>query len=189
MSHASLEEKLQAAGSPVDLARNSQIGPYVYPKVPAEFSNWRDEQVAWRETSRALRPEPPHDRPLHRGTGRDPAPLRARRELVRELRRQQGEAVRRLQPGRLRDRRRRSSSSSTRTGSTSSGAPPPTTGCSTTARPAATTSDFERDERTAVNPTGKRKIYRFQVQGPNAMQALEKATGGPLPEIKFFNMG
>ena len=32
------------------MARNSQIGPYVYPKVPAEFSNWRDEQVAWRET-------------------------------------------------------------------------------------------------------------------------------------------
>ena len=50
MSHRSLEEKLQAVGSPVELARNSQIGPYVYPKVPAEFSNWRDEQVAWRET-------------------------------------------------------------------------------------------------------------------------------------------
>ncbi len=48
---------------------------------------------------------------------------------------------------------------------------------------------FDRDERTAVNPTGKRKLYRFQVQGPNAMQVLEKAIGGPLPEIKFFNMG
>ena len=50
MSYANLEEKLQAVGNPVDMARNSQIGPYVYPKVPAEFSNWRDEQVAWRET-------------------------------------------------------------------------------------------------------------------------------------------
>ena len=48
---------------------------------------------------------------------------------------------------------------------------------------------FDRDERTAVNPTGKRKLYRFQVQGPTAMQVLEKAIGGPLPEIKFFNMG
>ena len=47
---------------------------------------------------------------------------------------------------------------------------------------------FDRDERTAVNPTGKRKLYRFQVQGPNAMQVLEKAVGAPLPEIKFFNM-
>jgi vanillate/3-O-methylgallate O-demethylase len=48
---------------------------------------------------------------------------------------------------------------------------------------------LERDERTAANPTGRRKIYRFQVQGPTAMQTLEKANGGPLPEIKFFNLG
>jgi len=51
MSHESLEQLLNAVGSPVELARNSQIGPYVYPKVPAEFSNWREEQVAWKETS------------------------------------------------------------------------------------------------------------------------------------------
>src|SRR6187399_2237154 len=51
MAHANLEELLQAVGDPVRHARNSQIGPYVYPAVAAEFSNWRDEQVAWRETS------------------------------------------------------------------------------------------------------------------------------------------
>ena len=50
MSHLSLEDALQAAGGPVTLARNSQLGPYVYPAVPSEFSNWREEQVAWRET-------------------------------------------------------------------------------------------------------------------------------------------
>ena len=50
MSDRSLEDKINEVGSPVELARNSQIGPYVYPAVPAEFSNWRDEQVAWRET-------------------------------------------------------------------------------------------------------------------------------------------
>ena len=50
MSYRSLEELLQAAGGPVELARNSQIGPYVYPKVPSEFTNWRDEQLAWPET-------------------------------------------------------------------------------------------------------------------------------------------
>ena len=49
--------------------------------------------------------------------------------------------------------------------------------------------EVDRDERTAVNPSGRRKVYRYQVQGPNALQVLEKATGGPLPEIKFFNMG
>ena len=32
------------------MLRNSQIGAYVYPVVPAEYTNWRDEQRAWRET-------------------------------------------------------------------------------------------------------------------------------------------
>ncbi len=44
-----LEEVLKAAGNPVTMLRNSQIGAYVYPVVPSEFSNWRDEQMAWRK--------------------------------------------------------------------------------------------------------------------------------------------
>src|SRR5215831_20814541 len=32
------------------MMRNSQLGPYVYPVVASEFSNWRDEQRAWKET-------------------------------------------------------------------------------------------------------------------------------------------
>ena len=47
----SLEDVLQSAGNPVDMLRNSQIGAYVYPVVPTEFSNWRDEQRAWRESA------------------------------------------------------------------------------------------------------------------------------------------
>src|ERR671930_102233 len=50
MSYQSLQEALQAAGSAVELLRNSQIGPYAFPVVRAEFTNWRDEQRAWRET-------------------------------------------------------------------------------------------------------------------------------------------
>ena len=49
MSQQSLESLLQTAGNPVKLLRNSQIGAYVYPVVPSEFSNWRDEQRAWRK--------------------------------------------------------------------------------------------------------------------------------------------
>lgn len=51
MTYKSLAEKLEAVGSPVEMARNSQIGRYVYPKVAAEFTNWRDEQHSWIETS------------------------------------------------------------------------------------------------------------------------------------------
>jgi vanillate/3-O-methylgallate O-demethylase len=49
--------------------------------------------------------------------------------------------------------------------------------------------ELSRDERTAANPTGRRELYRYQVQGPTAFEVLEKATGGALPEIKFFNLG
>ena len=44
-----------------------------------------------------------------------------------------------------------------------------------------------RDERSAQNQ-GRRKAYRFQVQGPNALKVMEKVTGKPVPEIKFFHM-
>ena len=50
MSHENLEQVLKGAGSPVQLLRNSQIGPYAFPVVRHEFTNWRDEQRAWRET-------------------------------------------------------------------------------------------------------------------------------------------
>ena len=34
MSHKSLEDVMNAAGNPVQLLRNSQTGPYIYPVVP-----------------------------------------------------------------------------------------------------------------------------------------------------------
>src|SRR5438046_4078844 len=50
MSYRNLEEALQAVRNPVKLLRNSQIGPYAFPVVRHEFTNWRDEQRSWRET-------------------------------------------------------------------------------------------------------------------------------------------
>src|SRR5215470_12231308 len=51
MTAQNLETLLQKAGNTVELLRNSQIGAYVYPVVPTEFSNWRTEQLAWRESA------------------------------------------------------------------------------------------------------------------------------------------
>src|SRR6187399_1602416 len=50
MEHRSLNDLLQSVENPVQMLRNSQIGAYVYPVVPSEFSNWRDEQIAWQDT-------------------------------------------------------------------------------------------------------------------------------------------
>ena len=46
----SLEDKLQAWSNPVEMLRNAQVGPYVFP-IASEFSNWRDEQAAWQESA------------------------------------------------------------------------------------------------------------------------------------------
>src|SRR5215468_12460818 len=50
MSYRNLEDALASVKSPVDLLRNSQIGPYAFPVVRYEFTNWRDEQQSWRKT-------------------------------------------------------------------------------------------------------------------------------------------
>ena len=51
MASKTLQQALDAAGDVVGMLRNSQIGAYIYPVVPAEYSNWRDEQWAWRHAS------------------------------------------------------------------------------------------------------------------------------------------
>jgi vanillate/3-O-methylgallate O-demethylase len=187
MSAESLEGLLQSAGDPVAMVRNSQIGPYVYPKVPSEFSNWRDEQHAWRETS-CLFDQSHHMTDLSIS---GPDALRLLSDLgVNSF---NGFAVGKakqfvccnpdgyvigdailffLDTDRL----------------SLVGRPSAHNWVQYHAETGGYDVELERDERSAVNPAG-RKLYRFQVQGPNALEVLQRATGGPLPEIKFFNMG
>src|SRR3990170_7483804 len=188
MTYRSLEEKLQAAGGAGEIARNSQIGPYVYPKVAAEFTNWRDEQVAWRETS-ALFDQSHHMTDLY-VEGPDVIKLLSDLGVNTFANFQVNKAKQFVACNHdgfvigdgilfFQDENR----------------------VSLVGRPSAhnwvqfhaETGDYdvavERDERTAANPTGRRNIYRFQVQGPAALDVLTRANGGSLPEIKFFNMG
>ena len=46
----------------------------------------------------------------------------------------------------------------------------------------------EHIDRPSAN-LSDRRIFRFQVQGPNADKILEDLNGGPLPDIPFFKMG
>jgi vanillate/3-O-methylgallate O-demethylase len=188
MSYRNLEEKLQAVGSAVEMARNSQIGPYVYPAVPSEFSNWRDEQAAWRDTS-ALFDQSHHMTDLYL---EGPDVIRLLSDLgVNTF---ENAAVNKAKQfvacnhdgfvigdGILffLDENRVSLV----------GRPSAHNWVQYHAETGGYDVSVERDERTAANPTGRRKIYRFQVQGPTALDVLQKANGGSLPEIKFFNMG
>ena len=50
MTTESLEDKIQRHGNIADMLRNAPQGPYDYP-MRNEYSNWRDEQLAWKQTS------------------------------------------------------------------------------------------------------------------------------------------
>ena len=187
MSHQSLEDVLQSAGSPVQLLRNSQIGPYAFPVVPSEYTNWRDEQRSWRETC-ALFDQSHHMTDLYI-EGPDAVKLLSdlgvnsfKNFKVNQAKQFVacthdgyviGDAILFfLSENRL----------------------------SLVGRPSAlnwveyhTTSGnykvtTERDERSAVN-RGTRKLFRFQVQGPHAGKVIEKVTGKAAPDIRFFIMG
>jgi len=187
MSSQSLEDLLQTVGNPVTLARDSQIGPYVYPNVPSEFSNWRDEQHAWRETC-CLFDQSYHMTDMYI-KGPDALKLLSALGVNSfegfEVNKAKqfvacnydgyviGDAILFYLDKNLLNLVGRPSAHNW-----------VQYHCETGEYDAS----VERDERSAVNP-GNRKVYRYQVQGPNALKALEKVTGGPLPEIKFFNMG
>jgi vanillate/3-O-methylgallate O-demethylase len=168
--------------------RDSQIGPYVYPMVPSEFSNWRDEQRAWRETC-ALFDQSHHMTDL---TIEGPDVIRLLSELgVNSFATFQVNKAKQfvacnpdgyvigdgilfyLDEDKLRLVGRPSAHNWVQYHAETQGYDVEVT----------------RDERTAANPSGRRELYRYQLQGPTAMQVLETATGGSLPEIKFFNLG
>ncbi len=188
MSQRSLEELLKATGNPVDLVRNSQIGPYVYPKVPAEFSNWRDEQVAWRETC-ALFDQSHHMTDLYI---EGPDVIRLLSDLgVNTFKNFAVNKAKQFvacnEDGYVIGDGILFYHSENRVSLV--GRPSAHNWVQYHAETGGYDVKLERDERTAANPTGKRKLYRFQVQGPTALEVLTKANGGSLPEIKFFNMG
>ena len=47
MTDKALQQLLDQQGNIVDFLRNQQVGPNAYPGVPAEYFNWRDEQLSW----------------------------------------------------------------------------------------------------------------------------------------------
>jgi len=191
MATHNLESLIQRSGNAADMLRNSQIGAYVYPVVPAEYSNWRDEQRAWRESAvlfdqshhmfnvyiegpdalklvshLAFNPfaKFPVDRAKHF------APCSHDGYVI-------GDGILfHLAPNQLVYVGRAPAANWIEFHAATGGYDVKTT----------------RDERSPGNPGGKpviRSTYRFQIQGPNANHILEKLNGGPFAEIKFFNMG
>jgi glycine cleavage system aminomethyltransferase T len=186
----SLEDRIQAAGNPVTLLRNSQTGPYVYPVVPPEFTNWRDEQRGWQESC-VLFNQSFHMTDMYVG-GPDAFRLleglgiNSFNKFVPNKAKQFvacnydgyviGDVVLFYLEENLFNLVGRPSVHNWVRYHCETGGFDATT---------------EVDERAAARMgqgAVTRKAYRFQVQGPNALKVLEKVTGEAVPDVRFFNM-
>ncbi len=191
MSQRSLEELLQSAGNPVRLLRNSRIGAYVYPVVPSEFSNWRDEQSAWRKTA-VLFDQSHHMAEI---TVKGPDALKLMSYCTIN-------SFANFTPNRAKQMVPCSHDGYVigdgivfhldKDELLFVGRTPSVNWIQFQVETGGFKVDYIRDDRSPSHPRGKaviRRHYRFQIQGPNAAAILEKINGGPLPEIEFFHLG
>lgn len=190
MTRQSLEDLLQTAGNPVDMLRNSQIGAYVYPVVAPEFTNWRDEQLAWRKSC-VLYDQSHHmvdvfvEGPdalkllshLAINTFKDFTVNKAKQFVPCSY---DGYVIGdgilfHLEENKL----------------VFVGRAPTANWIQFHGETGGYDVSIVYDDRSPSRPMGQpvtRIHYRYQIQGPNAEQLIEKLNGGPFPDIKFFNM-
>ncbi len=183
-----LEDVIQAAGNPVDLLRHSPSGPNVYPGVPPEYTNWRDEQQAWQKTC-VLFNLSFHMADLY-VEGRDATRLLSHLAI---------NTFRNVSPGRAKQFVPCSYDghvigdvilfNPAANKYVLVGRIPALNWIQYHAQTGKYDVKLELDERSAARKDPfNRKSYRFQIQGPNAMRTLEKVLGSKPPEVKFFHV-
>jgi glycine cleavage system aminomethyltransferase T len=187
MSAKSLEDLLKTVKNPVDLLRNQQSGPNVYPGVPAEYTNWRDEQKAWQQSC-VLFNQSYHMADLEVS---GPDALKLLSYLgINSVAGFTVDKAKQFVPCNydgyvIGDVILFYLAENT---FNLVGRAPVLNWVQYHAATGKYDVKVELDERTARRTDGRRKNYRFQLQGPNAMKVVEKATGKAAPDLKFFNM-
>ncbi len=186
LSDFSLEAKIESVGNPLDMLRNASLGPYQFP-IQSEFTNWRDEQEAWRKTA-VLFDQSYHmtDHYIEGPDTRnfiDSLAVNSCQNWSRDVAKQLvfcnydgrvvGDGIMFI----LEEEK-----------------------VNIVNKPInrnwvqfhAETGGFNVETMTdsrALDNLGSRLNYRFEVQGPNAWSILERLNGQPLPDWKFFRMG
>ncbi|MFG6444792.1 aminomethyl transferase family protein [Microbacterium sp. P07] len=180
-------EAIARAGSPVELLRNAQSRPTIFPVTP-EFSNWRSEQLSWR-TSVALLDQSHHMTDLFI-SGPDALrllsetgvnsfakfPVDAAKQFIAVNHEGYliGDAILFHLDDDVYD----------------------LVGWHMVldwVQFIGETGDydvtFERDANSLMREPGTDpKLYRYELQGPHALALMEKLTGAPVPPTKFFGM-
>jgi glycine cleavage system aminomethyltransferase T len=187
MTHRNLEELLRGVPSVVGMLRNAQVGPNVYPGVPAEYTNWRDEQWAWQNTCVLF------NQSFHMAElavkGPDAMTLLSRLG-VNTFNNFAVDKAKQFVP-------------CTPAGNVIGdvilfhiadddfnlvGRAPVLNWVTYHAQTGGYDVEITLDQRSALRTDGRRKHYRFQLQGPSAMEVIAKALGAQPPELGFFNL-
>ncbi|MDG1862522.1 MAG: aminomethyltransferase family protein [Yoonia sp.] len=187
---SSLSALMAQHTNPVDMLRNSKIGMYVYPVVAPEFTNWRDEQGAWRDHAVLFDQSHHMDELIVEGPGAEAflsyvgingfanfdlnrakhfVPVTPAGHVIGDMIIFRERTDKFILVGRA-----------------------PTANW---VRFQAARGEWKvrlfHDPRSNSRPDGERILrthYRFQIQGPDAPAIFEKINGGPMPDIKFFHV-
>lgn len=184
----SLEGKLAGVGNLVNMLRNQQVGPNVYPGVPAEFSNWRSEQRAWAKTCvlfnqsyhmAELMVEGPQALAFLNGLGINSftgfIPDRAKQFVPVS---HDGFVIGDVILFYLAENK-----------FNLVGRAPTLNWVMFNGETGDHDVTLTYDERTAVRADPEnRRHYRYQIQGPNSAKVIADATGARAPDLKFFHM-
>jgi vanillate/3-O-methylgallate O-demethylase len=174
----------------VNLLRDSKIGMYVYPIVAPEFSNWRTEQMAWRNSAVLFDQTHHMDELIVEGPDAasfldriginsfDNFNLNRAKHFVPVT--PAGHVVGDMIIFREREDK-----------FVLVGRAPTANWVRFQQAISKARVRLIHDPRSDSRPDGKaiyRTHYRFQIQGPDANKIFEKVNGGPIPDVKFFHV-
>lgn len=183
----SLQSMIDEAGGPVPLLRSSALGPYQFPGIPPEFTNWRDEVRAWKDGV-ALLEQSYHMTELHlRGSGvipflkelavnkLDVFPIGRGKQLV--LAAPDGNLIADAIIFHEEDDFYRVV-----------GAPFASDWLLFNAESTDHDVSAEKNDNWSVRQE-PRDVFRVQIQGPQALDLVAEANKGSVPEVSFFGIG
>lgn len=190
MAQSSLQNLLDQHANPVEMMRHARTGAYIYPVVASEFSNFRDEVIAWRESAVLFDQSHHMDNVIISGpdahrllsytaiNSLENFPVNRAKQYVPVT-----PAGYVIGDGILFHNEEQVF--------TYVGRAPITAWL----RFHVATGDWDVeltvDPRSPSRPMGKpvtREFWRLQIQGPAAWDVIEKVNGGPVEKLKFFHM-
>jgi vanillate/3-O-methylgallate O-demethylase len=186
MAPPSLQDGIDKAGSPVNLLWKPNAAPFSVPVVPPEFTSWREEQGAWHrfptlsdlshhmsdtfiegpDSTRLLTAVSANDyENFVVGQAKQFVPVTLNGDIVTDgiLLREAAEKY------------------------TLSGVPASQSWVKYHAEKGGYDVQCVTDPDSGTRKGGPPVLFRYQIQGPRALELVERVFGGPLPKTKFFH--